>query len=221
MRIKKAELLKNKRLKRQLWMAVVFILILIGGWYYPLLGFFIPLCMILGLIIALFQGRKWCDWFCPRGSFYDALLHPVSPKRKVPAIFKSMPFRLLIVVFLMVIMAINLILRWPQLNKIGSVFVMLVTTTTSLGIILAFIFHPRAWCSFCPVGTIINLVSKKKHPLKIDSKLCIECELCHKTCPIRIAPYKFKKDGKEIVKDSDCLKCNLCIVSCPKKALTR
>lgn len=202
-------------------MTPVFIAVITGGWFYPLLGFFIPLCMLLGMGIALFRGRKWCDWFCPRGSFYDVLMKPLSPGKAIPAIFKSMPFRLIILALLMTLMTVNLFLRWPYLNKIGMFFVALLTVTTTLGIILAVVFHPRTWCSFCPIGTIINLISKKKNLLKIDSKLCNECKSCYKACPIQISPYKFKKAGIEIVKDADCLKCNLCIAVCPKRALGR
>jgi len=56
--------------------------------------------------------------------------------------------------------------------------------------------------------------------LRIDSKLCTECKLCYKVCPIQIAPFKFKKRGIELIKDGDCLKCGLCVVACPKNALS-
>ena len=212
---------QEKRKFKQYLMALVFIGILVVGWYYPLLGFFIPLCMLLGIGIGIFRGRKWCDWFCPRGSFYDALIKPISPKRDIPQFLKSMPFRLAILALLLAIMAVNLLVRWPSVNKIGMFFVIMLTVTTALGVILAVIFHPRTWCSFCPIGTLVNLVGKSKYPLKINSDLCVECKLCSKVCPIQIKPYKFKSEGIQIVRDGDCLKCNLCIYACPKKALTR
>lgn len=40
------------------------------------------------------------------------------------------------------------------------------------------------------------------------------------TCPIQVAPFKFKKTGLEIVTDWDCLKCKLCVLACPKGALS-
>ena len=212
---------QEKRKFKQYLMALVFIGILVVGWYYPLLGFFIPLCMLLGIGIGIFRGRKWCDWFCPRGSFYDALIKPISPKRDIPQFLKSMPFRLAILALLLAIMAVNVLVRWPSVNKIGMFFVIMLTVTTALGVILAIIFHPRTWCSFCPIGTLVNLVGKSKYPLKINSDLCVECKLCSKVCPIQIKPYKFKSEGIQIVRDGDCLKCNLCIYACPKKALTR
>ncbi|MDD5565266.1 MAG: 4Fe-4S binding protein, partial [Candidatus Omnitrophica bacterium] len=53
----------SRRLK-QLSMAVVFIGIIIGGWFFPLIGLLIPVCMVLALLIGLRNGRKWCDWMC-------------------------------------------------------------------------------------------------------------------------------------------------------------
>jgi hypothetical protein len=63
------KIFERKRKIKQFVMAIIFLIILIGGWRYSLLGYFIPLCMLLGMGIGLFKGRKWCDWFCPRGSF--------------------------------------------------------------------------------------------------------------------------------------------------------
>lgn len=227
-------------------MAGVFIVILILGWYYPLLGYFIPLCMLLGIGIGIFRGRKWCDWLCPRGSFYDTMIRPIpnvailrsitsgsrsyteantafgiSPKRKIPQFFKSLSFRIGLLSFLMVIMIINLVKRWPDPYKIGMFFVILLTVTTGLGIILALFFHQRTWCCFCPIGSMANWVGRKRHPLKIDSGLCTECKLCYKVCPIQVAPFRFKEDKNGLVNDGDCLKCNLCISTCSQKALSR
>lgn len=210
-----------ERRAKQLLVTPVFILILAAGWFYPVLGFFIPLCMLAGIGIAFWRGRKWCDWYCPRGSFYDCLIRPISPQRKIPALFKNIPFRIAVLALLLSLMTINLVARWPHPDKIGAFFVLLLTVTTTLGIILAFIFHQRSWCSFCPIGTVINLISKNKYPLKLDSRLCVECKICNNICPIQIAPYQFKKEGIEIVQDADCLKCNLCIAACPTHALHR
>jgi len=215
------DLATKKRRLKQLLITPVFFGVLVGGWFYPVLGFFIPLCMVMGLAIAGFRGRKWCDWFCPRGSFYDSCMAPLSPKKEIPRVLKNTPFRLGALAFLMTVMGVNLVLRWPSLNKIGLFFVTLLSVTTGLGIVLALLIHPRTWCTFCPIGTLINLTSKKKYPLRIDSNLCIDCRLCHEVCPVQISPYKFKKSGIAVVEDGDCLKCNLCVAVCPKKALSR
>lgn len=214
------KILEKKRAVKQFFMAIVFLVILIGSWHYSLLGYFIPLCMLLGIGIALFRGRQWCDWSCPRGSFFDSLIKPISPKKEIPKFFKKLPFRIGMLSFLMVMMGIQLIKRWPDPYEIGKFFVALLTITTILGIALALFFHHRTWCCFCPIGTMANWVDRRSDPLKIDSKLCTECKLCYKVCPIKIAPLKFKKNSLEIVKDNDCLKCGLCVSVCPEKALS-
>jgi len=200
--------------------SLLFIAIIILGWQYPLLGYFIPFCMLAGIAIGLSAGRKWCDWYCPRGSFYDALMRPLSAQRGIPGLFKNIYFRIGVLFFLMLVMAINLILRWPNPYHIGKFFVSLLTLTTAAGIILAIIFHQRSWCSFCPIGTVINLISRGKESLRINSERCVECKICFKACPMQIKPYLFKGKGMEPVKEADCLRCGSCVASCPTKALT-
>jgi NAD-dependent dihydropyrimidine dehydrogenase PreA subunit len=151
--------------------------------------------------------------------FFDVLIKPISPKKEIPKFFKGLPLRIGFLSFLILMMTWQIIKRWPDPYKIGMFFVMLLTVTTILGIILALIFHQRSWCCFCPIGSMADWVGKRKYPLKIDSKLCTECRLCYKVCPIQVAPFKFKKVGMEAVKDGDCLKCKLCVSACPKNAL--
>jgi len=40
---------ERKRQIKQSIMGIVFLVVIIGGWKYPLLGYFIPLCMLLGM----------------------------------------------------------------------------------------------------------------------------------------------------------------------------
>ncbi|MFH1198924.1 MAG: 4Fe-4S binding protein [Candidatus Omnitrophota bacterium] len=204
---------------RQFIMGIVFLVVLVSSWRYPLLGYFIPLCMLLGIGSGFLRGRKWCDWFCPRGSFFDAFIKPISPKKEIPKIFKGLPFRIGTLLFLMLMMILQIIKRWPDPYRIGMFFVILLTVTTILGTVLALIFHQRSWCCFCPIGLMANWAGRWRYPLRIDSKLCTECGLCYKACPIEIAPFKFKKTDLEAVKHWDCLKCKLCVSACPKEAL--
>ena len=212
-------LYEQKREAKQLLGSIVFIFILLAGWYVPLLGYFIPLCMLSGIGIGLFRGRKWCDWYCPRGSFYDALAGKLSPQRKIPAALRNMYLRIGVLFLLMLIMGFNLFKRWPNPTMIGMFFVIMLSITTVIGVILAIVFHQRSWCLICPIGTAINLIGRNKYPVEIDSSLCVECKLCAKVCPVQIKPYTFKSKGRQAVRDGDCLRCGLCIAVCPKKAL--
>jgi ferredoxin-type protein NapH len=215
----KPDIFQQKRKIKQFFNSLLFIAILILGWFYPLLGYFIPLCMLIGLSIGFSRGRKWCDWYCPRGSFYDALIKGVSPGKDIPPLFRNIYFRAGVLIFLLLIMAGNLILRWPNPYNIGRFFMIMLTATTILGILLALAFHRRSWCVCCPIGTAINLISRGRGALRINSGLCVECKICFEVCPMQIKPYLFKGEGTKKVRDPDCLRCGLCVASCPTKAL--
>lgn len=208
------------RLIRQTIMGLVFVTILFGGWRYPLLGYFIPLCMLLGMSIAVFKGRLWCDWYCPRGSFYDLFIKPISANKTIPALLKGVPLRVAVVLLLMTIMTWQLVSRWPDELSIGHFFVIMLTVTTVIGLVLAIIYQQRAWCCFCPIGSMTNWLGRHRYPLWIDSSKCTDCKRCYEVCPIQVAPFQFKRESREIVRDGDCLKCRLCVYACPPKALT-
>ena len=211
---------KIGRSRKQIIMVAGFLAVLAAGWRYPLLGFFIPLCMLLGIGIGLYRGRKWCDWLCPRGSAYDVLIKPLSPSRNIPGLLRSLPVRIGFMAFLMAVMAWQLAVRWPDLNRIGQFFVIMLSATTVLGLLLALVLHQRTWCYICPIGSMANWVGRGTFPLRIDSQLCNECGACLKVCPVGIAPFKFKGAAVEIVRAGDCLKCGLCVAACPKQALS-
>jgi len=214
------KVLQSKRAVRQLIMAVGFFVVVVGGWFYPILGYAMPMCMLIGIGIGLFRGRKWCDWYCPRGSFFDSWLGRVSPQKKIPGFFRRSSVRIGVFLFLMVMMVIQLVRRWPDPAAIGKFFVIMLTITSVVGVILGLVFHQRVWCLLCPVGSAANWVGRARHLLKIDSERCTECGLCYKVCPIQIAPFEFKTDKVEAVRDGDCLKCGLCVAACPQKALS-
>jgi polyferredoxin len=217
----KYDIFAAKRRAKQYLSGIIFLFLLIAGWFFPLLGYFIPLCMLVGLAMGSAQGRKWCDWLCPRGSFYDSLMRMASPNKEIPLLFKTHPFRIAVLVFLMSVIIINLIIRWPDPYQIGRFFMLLLYATTTAGVILAINFHRRAWCSFCPIGSLINWTSRSGSTLKIDSQQCVECRLCTKVCPLQIKPYSFRSEGIRTVADRDCLRCGLCVAVCPKAALSR
>jgi polyferredoxin len=214
-------ILKKKRKKRQLILSGVFIFILLGGWIWPVLGYFVPLCFLLSMAIAIFNGRKWCDWLCPRGSFYDTLIKPISSQGKIPEAFKNPRFRKIIFFLLCLIFVSNILSRWPDPAAIGRFFIILMSITTIIGVALAIIFHQRSWCFICPAGIAAGWIGGKRKPLQFTSRFCTECQLCSNICPMQLSPYQSKKMEKEIIADSDCLKCNLCVAVCPKNALSR
>ncbi|MCU0666492.1 MAG: 4Fe-4S binding protein [Candidatus Omnitrophica bacterium] len=210
--------LTHRRLK-QTFLAAIFVAILALSWPYPVLGLFIPVCMLLGIFIGFKNGRKWCDWYCPRGSFWDAFILKISPQKPIPQVFKKIVFRVLVMALLMSALVFNIYRVYPDLTKIARVFVFMLSATTLLGVVLALFIHQRSFCYLCPVGTMIHLTSYARNYLKIDPQLCVECKLCAKACPVGIKPYLFKSAGQ--IKDRDCLNCLCCKSVCPKKAIDK
>jgi ferredoxin-type protein NapH len=206
---------KAKRTKLQKYTSVILPLVLIGGWLYPPLGFSLLICMFGAIGIAFFKGRAWCDWMCPRGSFYDLFLEKLSRKMAIPAMFKTNAFRTGILSLLMAVLGIQIYYAWGDSYGIGRAFVLVLTVTTTVGIVLGAVFKPRAWCQICPMGTLGSWLSTGKRPLYV-SEQCKDCKLCSKVCPMQLQPYDSKSG---LMTDGDCIKCSSCVAACPVKAL--
>lgn len=207
---------KKKRSKLQTYTWFGLPLVIIGGWFYPKLGYLLLGCMVGAMGVAFYKGRAWCDWMCPRGSFYDLFLQKISLKREIPAFFRKKAVRFIVLTILISVLSLQIYLNWGDWDAIGRAMVTILTVTTLVGIVLGIVFQQRVWCHICPMGTIGNQLSDGKMPLKIDTK-CIDCKVCFNVCPMQLRPYEFKEKG--LMMDNDCIKCATCTLACPKKAL--
>ena len=199
------------------WILLVFLAV---GLIYPVIGLLAIICMLAPVIMAPYKGRYWCGNYCPRGSFYDNVIAKMSPKKPIPAIFRSTGFRVCMVMFIMGIFGVQMYYAWGNLSAMGAVFVRIILITTIVGIVLGVIYHQRTWCSFCPMGTMASWFSAKPKPMPLNvASSCVNCKLCTAACPLQLAPYT-EKGNTEGFTHSDCLKCNRCVEKCPKKALT-
>ncbi|MCL6634716.1 MAG: 4Fe-4S binding protein [Peptococcaceae bacterium] len=206
---------KRRRLQALTWAGLP--LVVIGGWFYPPLGFLLFGCMLGAVGVAFYRGRAWCDWMCPRGSFFDLVLARISPQKRIPSFLRGRAFRSLLLVTIFLVLSTQLYFAWGDLNRMGLAMVRVLTITTSLGIILALLYHPRTWCHICPMGTLGNWISGGKQPLTISNS-CVSCKICAKACPMQLMPYEYLSEG--VMGDRDCIKCSSCVASCPKKALS-
>jgi ferredoxin-type protein NapH len=199
------------------WIMVVFLAI---GFYYPAVGILALICMLGPVIMSFYRGRFWCGNFCPRGSFYDAVVSRISPHREIPAFFRHPWWRLFMVGFIMVMFSIQAYFAWGSMEAMGMVFIRLILVTTAVGLVLGVIFHQRTWCSFCPMGTMAHWVSasRRKRPLMVADS-CVGCQACAKVCPLQLQPFTAKGQAAGFV-HSDCLKCGRCVAICPKQALS-
>ena len=195
------------------YLGIIVVIVSIGGVFYPKLGYFLLLVFSSLMIIAPFRGRWFCGNLCPRGSFVDFWLGPISRKVRIPTILRSMRLRAPIFVALMGFMILRIIEAQGIVDKVGMVFVTMCILTTSASILFGVAIAPRAWCSFCPMGTLQRALGKSKYQLKVDRDLCIECGICQKVCPMQLPV-------NEIQRSPDCIKCARCVEACPKEALS-
>ena len=148
------------------WIIFAYIII---GWFYPVIGLLALICMIGPVLTSIWRGRFWCGNVCPRGNMYDRLLSKYSPHRPIPRFVRTFGFRLFMVFFIFTMFGIQLSqARWSEggmamWSDIGRVFWTIIVMTTVVGIILSFIYAPRTWCSFCPMGTMTQLICRLRH----------------------------------------------------------
>ncbi|NIQ93507.1 MAG: 4Fe-4S binding protein [Desulfuromonadales bacterium] len=187
------------------------------GWKYPLLGLAAPVVMGAGMGISIFRGRWVCGNLCPRGSFFDTALKMVVPERKPPRWLRSMPFRWAMVAVLLGVTAWQGMLDPMNIEHWGLVFWRLCLVTTAVGVVFAFAAGARAWCAFCPMGTIQNGIGGHKQPLQID-RSCQHCLECESNCPMGLDIPANQKNGQYL--ERDCLRCSTCQLNCPSGALS-
>lgn len=196
---------------------------LVAGYFYPVIGFLALVCMIAPVAFAVRKGRWWCGNACPRGNFYDKVLAKYSPHREIPAIVRTTGFRAFMVAFIFTMFGVQMYLAWGDWNAMGRVFWTIILITTVVGVTLAFIFAPRSWCSFCPMGTLSAWASPRSGRLPenyrrvfVGDRCTTRCKLCHAVCPMQLKPFE-SKNAEEGFLHRDCLKCGHCTLGCPLK----
>ena len=198
---------QTRRARRQWVLLLVMLAVVALGWRYPYLGFVVPVVMVTGMLGGLFAGRWVCGNLCPRGSFFDRILARLSVRRSVPSFLKSMPLRWVVFAAMMTVMISQALRDVGNPRHWGHVFWLMCTATTLLAVVLGLWFRERAWCTFCPVGTVARALGGARHTLR-RTESCRACGLCDKACPMEIGPGH-----------ADCLHCGLCAAVCPCAAV--
>jgi polyferredoxin len=134
-------------------------LIVIGGLFYPLLGYVVVAMMAALLVLSFFKGRFWCRFLCPRGAFLDILLSKVSFNKPIPKIFLKAWFRWLVFVLFICFLLFRLVKSGGNIVTIGVVFVFMCLFTTVISIVFGVLTKHRAWCVICPMGTLQHKMS--------------------------------------------------------------
>jgi polyferredoxin len=140
--------------------------IVIGGLFYPLLGYLVVAMMAVFLTLSFFKGRYWCWNLCPRGAFLDIVMSKASLNKPLPKIFLKQWFRWLIFVLLMSFLIFRIVYAGGNLIAVGSVFVVMCILTTIISIILGVLTKHRGWCMICPMGMLQEKINKMSHKIK-------------------------------------------------------
>jgi ferredoxin-type protein NapH len=146
--------------KSQLIMLWFLPLIVIGGLFYPLLGYLMVAMIAFFLTLSIFKPRYWCWNLCPRGAFLDIVMSRLSRNKPFPKLFAKNWFRLTVFILLMGLMVLRILRSGGNLIVIGSIFVSICLVTTIIAIILAVLTRHRAWCALCPMGFLQEKIGK-------------------------------------------------------------
>lgn len=198
-------------------LGLVVVLVLSLGWKYPAIGFVVPVVMLSAIVTGLFKGRYFCGHFCPRGSFLDTYMARIGGRRPIPAAMRSVRLRPLVSLAMIGYMVWRIAAAPGDALHWGRVFWEMCLITTLIGIALAVLFRPRAWCALCPIGTLQMALGGGRQRWRIDGEACVSCGLCQKSCPLSLPVARDKEQG--VIGSRDCLKCGLCAEVCPKKAI--
>lgn len=173
-----------------------FPIIAIGGLFYPYLGYLMLLMMVYLITTSYFRARYWCGNLCPRGAFLDIVMPHVSRNRPWPRLISRKWFRWAVFGLFMSVFISRMIATGGNLLAIGGVFVSMCIVTTLIAVPLGIITRPRAWCSFCPMGTLQETLGKwgqkhakarKRKAAAVEATRCAQAD-CPGTCTSTTPP---------------------------------
>ena len=151
---------KSRGKRSQQIMIWFYPLIAIGGLFYPLLGYLMLAMMLFLIIYSYFKSRYWCGNLCLRGAFLDIIMPHLTLARPYPRILTRKWFRWGVFGLFMSVFISRMIATGGNPFAIGGVFVSMCVVTSLIAIPLGIATRPRAWCAFCPMGTLQEALGK-------------------------------------------------------------
>lgn len=180
------------------------------------------LIVAAGLLTLGFSG-SFCGWLCPFGAVQDFLAwvgrlvfrgrtHLVPAR--LHAWLKHLRWALLALILWM--SAKYLSLWFADYDpfralfhfKFESILAIVLVGVTVLGGVLV----ERFFCLYtCPLGALVGGLGKAGYiAVRRSEEACIDCALCARVCPSRIAV-----DKARVVRDQHCTMCAECVEVCP------
>ena len=176
------------------------------------------ICMLGPFVLGLFNGRFWCGNICPIGNFFDHIVLKLSKGRRVPDFFKAKWFKILALLIMFAMFAMEILMAKGNWFGYGKVFYRMIIESIVIGAFLALLYNHRTWCHFCPMGSMGAFVSqfRKNRKLLNVSGNCIKCKTCKEKCVMGISPYDYK--GR-VIDNPNCIQCKACCNACESKAI--
>lgn len=187
------------------------------------------------LISSIFLGRFFCGYLCPAGGIQECaeLINDKSPKQGwknnikyviwifwIFGVITSFVFRkheLSIDFFYMTDHGISIANIYGYIIYYGIILLILIPSIVAGKRTFC---HYLCWMApFMVIGSKLGtLLSIKRLRLQANNKLCINCHICDKNCPMSLKVSQ--KVQMEKMDDNECILCGACIDHCPKKVIT-
>jgi len=186
--------------------------------------------LAITLLLAVIFRRSFCGLICPFGALQE-LLGMIGKKifrkrfimpRRIDKPLRYLKYVVLVVTIYFAWKTAGLWIDpydpWAAYGHASAGFTSLTTeyligTITLVVVLIGSMLYDRFFCKYlCPMGAVYGIISKIS-PSKIvrDKDVCINCNLCSKSCPMNIDVAKADR-----VTSAECISCQSCVLSCPK-----
>jgi polyferredoxin len=189
------------------------------------------LIILLAIVaVSILLKKAFCSWLCPVGTLSESLWmlgqrlfrRTWDMPRWLDYPLRSLKY-LLMGFFVLSILQMDVdslkAFIYSPYNKMADVKMYVffadigpVALWTIFILVVLSVVIKNFWCRFlCPYGALLGIVGWLS-PLKIsrNKETCVDCELCTKACPSRIAVHKAGR-----VWSDECMSCMACVAACP------
>ncbi len=156
------------------------------------------LFFLLPIIFAFLFGRVFCAGVCPFGALQELLnVKNYRISKSVSSALSVIPWLYLIFALLYALTRSRFIIcqfdPFIGIFRLGGDFGLI---TFGAILLIMSVFTGRPFCRFlCPYGALLSLFSSVSiWKIKITEKACVNCQLCHNSCPVDavLPPYQNK-----------------------------
>ncbi|KAA6339652.1 4Fe-4S binding protein [termite gut metagenome] len=160
----------------------------------------VVLFFVLPILFTLLFGRVFCAGVCPFGALQELVnIRNYRLPRSLTAVLGILPWLYLIFAILFAVTRSSFIIcrfdPFVGIFRLGGDMGMI--TIGALLLIVA-VFTGRPFCRFlCPYGALLSLFSRVSIWKMKMTPICINCELCHRACPLDAIRPPYENKVKE------------------------